>query len=110
MPVVKIFASDAFPATSALAVDGLYDAIAASCVQVLRASPAQIQIMLIPVKPVRHGEDIYAEVNFRSTEFRQTEVVQTFMQSLEQAVVSCFDTLPRIRCFAEDQAALYARN
>ena len=110
MPVIKIFASDALLRPDPLAQEHLASAITGACTDILRAALAQIQVMLIPVQAVLRGEKIYIEVNFRDTGFRSPEVVDAFMNRLESDVVGCYATLPRIRCFAENSAALFARN
>lgn len=110
MPVIKIFASDALPPPDLLARERLGSAITVACTEILRAALAQIQVMLIPVQAVLRGEQIYIEVNFRDTEFRSAEVVAAFMDILEREVVAHYAALPRIRCFAENQSALFARN
>jgi hypothetical protein len=110
MPVIKIFASDALLQPDPLAQERLASAITGACTEILRAALTQIQIMLIPVQTVLRGEKIYIEVNFRDTGFRSADVVDAFMTRLESEVVGYYATLPRIRCFAENQAVLFARN
>jgi hypothetical protein len=109
MPVVKAFVPPSLLTLAPAGLDAFGDAVGAICLDVLRASPRQIQVMVVPAHTPR-GEPIYVEVNFRGNAFRDADVVARFMSDLEGVVQDTFHTVPRIRCFSEDQASLHARN
>lgn len=109
MPVVKAFVPPSLLPSGATALTHFGDAVGNVCLDVLRASPQQIQVMVVPAHATR-GAPIYIEVNFRGTAYRDADVVSQFMAQLEVVVQSHFTATPRIRCFAEDQAYLHARN
>jgi len=109
MPVVKAFVLPSLLSLAPSEFDAFGSAVGQVCLDVLRASPHQIQVMLVPAHALR-GEPIYVEVNFRGNTYRDADVVQQFMSDLEVVIHDTFKTVPRIRCFSEDQAALHARN
>lgn len=109
MPVVKAFVPPSLLSLAPGELEAFGASVGHVCLDVLRASPHQIQVMVVPAYALR-GEPIYVEVNFRGTTYRDADVVQQFMLDLEVVTRDTFKTAPRIRCFSEDQASLHARN
>lgn len=109
MPVVKAFVPPSLLPPACGDLEAFGRAVGAVCLDVLQASSRQIQVMVVPAHALC-GEPIYVEVNFRGNPHRDADVVQQFMSNLEMVIRNTFSTVPRIRCFAEDQASLHARN
>ena len=106
MPVIKIFTTEAVPraATEALACE-----LEKLCLDLLRAQPHAIQIALIQAAMPR-GAQVLVEAHYRAPPYRDEAALSGFMDGVEQSVQRHLSALPRIRCFAVDQAGLSARH
>ena len=107
MPVVKIFTEKA---PDAAALRTLGDALEKLCVEVLDANINAVQIVVVPVAVMLRGAGTLLEVHYRDREDRNADVLAGFMRQAEEACLMHFGHAPRIRCFALDQATLFARN
>jgi hypothetical protein len=94
MPVVKAFVSPSLLPSDPAALNDVGDGVGDACLNVLRASPQQIQVMVVPAHATR-GAPVYIEVNFRGTAYRDADVVGRFMAQLEAIVQTHFTATPR---------------
>ncbi|ADO49513.1 hypothetical protein [[Enterobacter] lignolyticus] len=79
------------------------------CCNILGAEPEKVHIIYIDVKP-GCGYPVYAEINYRLTELRTSEVMENFMHELELAIQQASGLMARIRCFGFISSQIYAKN
>ncbi|WP_202743955.1 hypothetical protein [Acinetobacter calcoaceticus] len=108
MPNLVIYISEAY-SNQISNLDDLTMKGQALCVEVLKAEPSKIHIIYITVK---HGvgHPIYAELTYRLSENRSSEVMEVFMKSLDKAILKTIGVKARIRCFGSPSTQLYAYN
>ncbi|WP_175908832.1 hypothetical protein [Burkholderia sp. BCC1640] len=108
MPSVTILIPEASMPTSA-ALDALSSACDRLCTDVLSAAPGTVHVLYVPV---RHGcgLPVSAEIRFRITSFRTTELMDRFMTELDHEILRHTGFVARIRCFGYDTTHLHARH
>ncbi|KHK52971.1 hypothetical protein PI86_14330 [Burkholderia sp. A9] len=108
MPSITIFIPEAsLPSNAAL--DALSSACETLCTEVLSAAPDTIHVAYVPI---RHGcgHPVSAEIRFRTTSVRTTELMEQFMAELDREILRHTGFIARIRCFGYDAAHLHARH
>ncbi|MDE1928889.1 MAG: hypothetical protein KGL18_12485 [Burkholderiales bacterium] len=109
MPVIKIYADPRCGGAAAPPFEPALARLADEAVTTLGADPDLVQILWIaPLAPV-HGSRVYVEANFRAKETRTPAAVERLMDAIDRCVQACVGEHPRIRCYAEEAAHLYAR-
>ncbi|SIP93955.1 hypothetical protein [Pseudacidovorax sp. RU35E] len=106
MPVIKLFTAQAVTVDTA---EALAQELELLCTGPLRAQPSAIQIVLMQAVSPR-GAAVLLEAHYRDQPYRDGQALAAFMDGAEQAVRRHLGTVPRIRCFAIDQATLHARH
>ncbi|HAT1647447.1 TPA: hypothetical protein I8Y12_003359 [Raoultella planticola] len=81
----------------------------ALCTGILAAEPENVHIIYVDVKP-GCGHPVYAELFYRLTSARTSEVMEDFMRELERAILDASGLTARIRCFGSAASQLFARN
>lgn len=79
------------------------------CCDILGAEPKNVHIIFVAVKP-GFGQPVYAELFYRLTTLRTTDVMKNFMRELDFATQQTSGLMTRIRCFASPAEHLFARN
>ncbi|NJC70036.1 hypothetical protein HC031_09990 [Planosporangium thailandense] len=79
------------------------------CTGTLRAALDNVHIIYVPVRRGR-GHPVFAEVLFREEPFRTPEVMDRFMQQLDDAITTHTGRIARIRCFSFGKQHIHARN
>tara|TARA_R110000796_G_scaffold88399_1_gene190184 strand:+ start:9191 stop:9523 length:333 start_codon:yes stop_codon:yes gene_type:complete len=80
------------------------------CTAVLGAEENKVHIIFVNVLESFTGKDAYIEIKFRYSDQRTQEVMNKFMQLLENIYIHYFSKQPRIRCFAYQAENIFARN
>lgn len=81
------------------------------CIQMLDATPENIQIQMLASCLPPLGRAVYADVKYRCQPHRNNVLMSLFMQELESTIVRhCRTWSPRIRCFPFPPEQLYTRN
>ena len=88
---------------------GLTRACSALCTGILAAESENVHIIYVEVKP-GCGHPVYAELFYRLTNVRTSEVMEEFMRELERAIRQASGLTARIRCFGSAASHLFARN
>ena len=70
----------------------------ALCTGILAAESENVHIIYVDVKP-GCGHPVYAELFYRLTNVRTSEVMEEFMRELERAIRQASGLTARIRCF-----------
>lgn len=107
MPVIKLFTDEKPPAAAAAA---LATDVETLCTTVLNASSDAVQVVLQAGAAMLRGAPLLAEVHYRARADRDAAALARFMEGLDASCRRHLGLAPRIRCFAVDQATLYARN
>ncbi|MGQ4643705.1 hypothetical protein ACUIG5_18300 [Raoultella ornithinolytica] len=81
----------------------------ALCTGLLAAESENVHIIYVDVKP-GCGHPVYAELFYRLTNVRTSEVMEEFMRELERAIRQASGLTVRIRCFGSAASHLFARN
>lgn len=81
----------------------------ALCCDILGAEPKNVHIIFVDVTP-GCGQPVYAELFYRLTKLRTTEVMENFMRELDFATRQASGLTTRIRCFGSPAQQIYARN
>lgn len=84
-------------------------ACSALCTGILAAESENVHIIYVEVKP-GCGHPVYAELFYRLTNVRTSEVMEEFMRELERAIRQASGLTARIRCFGSAASHLFARN
>ncbi|VEC79196.1 Uncharacterised protein [Raoultella ornithinolytica] len=71
----------------------------ALCTGILAAESENVHIIYVDVKP-GCGHPVYAELFYRLTNVRTSEVMEEFMRELERAIRQASGLTARIRCLA----------
>lgn len=108
MPSVTVFLPQDRLAQHSLAIPDFVASVTGLCIDVIGASPHKVQVILVPTLPVLQGPPGYIEVKLRAG--RSSDAMDRFMAGLDDASQARFGCQLRIRCFASDAAALFARN
>lgn len=108
MPNVTFFiTAEEMPLDGALA--DLTSRCARLCTEVLQAAPENVHIFYVAVRQGR-GHPLFAEVRCRLAPFRAPALMQTFMESLDEAIRCTTGLVGRIRCFGYAVSSIHARN
>lgn len=81
----------------------------ALCTGILAAESENVHIIYVDVKP-GCGHPVYAELFYRLTNVRTSEVMEEFMRELERAIREASGLTARIRCFGSAASHLFACN
>ena len=81
----------------------------ALCTGILAAESENVHIIYVDVKP-GCGHPVYAELFYRLTNVRTSEVMEEFMRELERAIRQASGLTARILCFGSAASHLFARN
>ena len=79
------------------------------CTGTLGAELENVHIIYVAVRHGR-GHPAYAEIRYRLEPFRTSQVMDSFMEGLDQAIQRQTGLASRIRCFGYAAAAIHARN
>ena len=79
------------------------------CTEVLGAALENVHIIYVAVRHGR-GHPAFAEIRYRLEPFRTSQVMDSFMEGLDQAIQRQTGLASRIRCFGYAAAAIHARN
>ena len=79
------------------------------CTGILKASLANVHIIFVPVRHGR-GHPAYVEIKFRLETFRPPDVMQAFMEALDETLLAHVGLTGRIRCFGYAATDIFARN
>lgn len=107
MPLLKIFTTHA-PSTEG--ATALADSLSGACTELLGARDDAVQILLVPGSMMLRGEPLLVEVHYRAKPERSVDIMDRFMDRISQGCSHLLGQRPRIRCFAVDQATLFARH
>lgn len=107
MPVIKIFTAD-MPADEASAA--LANELEALCISVMQARSDTVQVLLSGPAVMLRGAPLLVEAHYRAGPHRDAVALARFMDGIEGACRRHLRQVPRIRCFAVDQATLSARH
>ncbi len=108
MPSVNVFLPQEHLAQHAPAIPDFVADVTELCIGVIGASLDKVQVILVPTLPVLQGPPGSIEVKLRAG--RSAETMDRFMAGLDNASQARFGCRPRIRCFASEAEALFARN
>jgi hypothetical protein len=108
MPILKFHVPT--HSVSQDALNGMAERIQQGCIELLKASPDAIQLMIMSPTVSLWGQQGYIEVLFRDQLYRQGESMQRFMLLLEVESLAVFGLKPRIRCIAVGEHLLHAKN
>ena len=108
MPNVTIYIpTDRMPPDEALAE--LTGQCTDLCTGVLRAALANVHIVYVDVRHGR-GHPAFAEIQYRLEPFRTPQVMEQFMEGLDNAITRNAGLTARIRCFGYQASSIHARN
>ncbi|MGJ7573568.1 hypothetical protein ACSFBX_23780 [Variovorax sp. RB2P76] len=107
MPIIKIFVAQR-PSPAACAA--MAEEIEALCVNCMDARRDAVQLTLLGDSLMLRGAPVLVEVHYRARHDRNAPVMDVFMDALDRMCRRLLGATPRIRCFAIDQATLFARN
>ena len=79
------------------------------CTRVLAAALDNVHVIFVDVRHGR-GHPVFAEVQYRLETFRTPEVMNRFMEALEDAIARCTGLTARIRCFGYGASNIHARS
>lgn len=79
------------------------------CRGVLRAALENIHVVYVGVRHGR-GHPVFAQVQYRLEAFRTPQVMNEFMEGLDDAIRRCTSLTARIRCFGYAASSIHARN
>lgn len=77
------------------------------CTMVLAAQKQNVHVIYVEAHP-GHGLSIFVEVRYRLEPFRTPEVMERFMQNLQQSILQHTALRARIRCFGYDATQIHA--
>ena len=108
MPNVTLFIpQDSMPEPTALS--SLTAQCTELCIDTLKAAPGNVHVIYVPVLHGR-GHPVFAEIQYRLEAFRTPQVMEQFMQGLDDAIRHTIGLTPRIRCFGYAGSNIHARN
>ncbi len=108
MPNVTIYIpADRMPPDEALA--DLTEQCTELCTGVLRAALVNVHVIYVAVRLGR-GHPIFAEIQYRLEPFRTSQVMERFMEGLDDAMKRNIGLTARIRCFGYAASSIHARN
>lgn len=107
MPIIKILTAHKPPAAAAEALATEFEAL---CTTILAARSDAIQIALLDGAAMLRGAAVLIEVHYRARPDRDAATLSRFMVGVDASCQRHLDKVPRIRCFAIDQATLFARH
>ncbi len=81
----------------------------ALCTDILGAESEKIHIIYVDVRP-GCGHPVYAELFYRLTKSRTSDVMENFMRELDMAILQASGLMARIRCFGSTALQICARN
>ncbi|OUY05957.1 hypothetical protein [Acinetobacter populi] len=79
------------------------------CIDILGAELNKVHIHYIPVK-AGCGYPVYAELIYRLSNHRSVEIMENFMQKLNETILQKTGLVTRIRCFGFNSTQLHAYN
>ncbi|AOJ33628.1 hypothetical protein [Burkholderia metallica] len=79
------------------------------CTHVLRAEVRNVHVIFLAVRH-GHGHPVFADIRYRVGASRTPDVMNRFMEALDQAIVRHTGLAARIRCFGYTASNLHARN
>ena len=108
MPNVTIYIpADRMPPDEALS--DLTEQCTDLCTGILRAVLANVHIVYVAVQHGR-GHPAFAEIQYRLEQFRTPQVMERFMERLDEAIKRNTGLTARIRCFGYAASSIHARN
>ena len=108
MPNITIFIpADKMPPDGALA--DLTEQCTELCTGTLRAASENVHVFYVAVRHGR-GQPVFAEIQYRLEPFRTPQVMDRFMEGLDEAIRRTIDLTARIRCFGYAASSIHARN
>lgn len=108
MPNVTIF----IPAAGlpeAAALSELTGRCSDLCTGVLQAALENVHVVYVPVRHGR-GHPVFADIRYRLAASRTPQLMERFMQELDDAIRHATGLTARIRCFGYAASCLHARN
>ena len=105
MPNLSFYISAPMPPEADLA--RLSDDCMQLCTMVLAAQKQNVHVIYVEVHP-GHGLPIFVEVQYRLEPFRTPEVMERFMQNLQQSILQHTALQARIRCFGYGSGQIHA--
>jgi len=79
------------------------------CTQVLEAELKNVHVIFLAVRH-GHGHPVFADIRYRVGTPRTPEVMNRFMEALDQAIVRRTGLTARIRCFGYTASNIHARH
>ncbi|CQR42309.1 conserved hypothetical protein [Thiomonas sp. CB3] len=79
------------------------------CTEILKAALKNVHIIYVAVRQGR-GYPAYAEIKYRLEPFRTQQVMEAFMELLDEAIKHKTGLTARIRCFGYTEPNIHARN
>ncbi|OXJ26127.1 MULTISPECIES: hypothetical protein [Burkholderia] len=79
------------------------------CTQVLEAELKNVHVIFLAVRH-GHGHPVFADIRYRVGTPRTPEVMNRFMEALDQAIVRRTGLTARIRCFGYTASTIHARH
>ncbi|MCA8256814.1 hypothetical protein LGM89_26410 [Burkholderia sp. AU31624] len=79
------------------------------CTQVLEAELKNVHVIFLAVRH-GHGHPVFADIRYRVGTSRTPEVMNRFMDALDQAIVRRTGLTARIRCFGYTASTIHVRN
>ena len=108
MPNVTIFLpADATPPDAVLSQ--LTDRCTELCTGTLQAALDNVHVIYVPVRHGR-GHPVFADIRYRLAESRTPQVMERFMEELDEAIRQATGFTARIRCWGYAATSLHARN
>lgn len=108
MPNVTIYLpADKMPPDETLA--DLTERCTELCTGILRAELVNVHIVYVAVRHGR-GHPAFAEIQYRLETFRTPQVMERFMEGMEDAITQTIGFIARIRCFGYAASSIHARN
>lgn len=108
MPNVTIFIpADKFPPDQVLAELTRQGAVL--CTEILKATLENVHIIYVATRHGR-GHQMFVEIKYRLGPFRTQQVMEAFMERLDEVIKRNMGLTARIRCFGYAASSIHARN